>query len=629
MNIGARLSENFQYAWAYLWSGRTLAIVLGIVFALLAIALLIASRTRWGRAKPLTKCVVVSVIAHVWLLIYANGSRVSLPQGDPRGSMHSMAVSLEATLLEPAAPSAALDTEPITDEVASEASLPGELSPWERPLDSSRLPVPDIMAQAPPIAPALSSADLLSSLEPEPLPELPEPAPVNPPTDLPSLPEPASPATASPEPALSESAALANARLEPILPPDASQLPPYVPPVTPPAPLTAPLTAMESAANVAMHTISSKSLPAALPAPPAEYQLRQRADRLELARPFGADQDTEAAVAAALVWLARAQSPDGSWNAKQHGAGTETFALGENRSGTGDRADTGVTGLALLAFLSGGHTHLQGEHRETVLSGKDYLIRSQQPSGDLSGLKQMGHDLSVINARMYCHGIATLALAEAYAMTHDPELLEPLKQAVKYTIEAQDRRGGGWRYRPGDPGDLSQFGWQAMALRSTERSGIRLEPIVKQRMALFLDSCATGQAGGLARYRPREGAPSPTMTAEALACRLLLNHRGTLAAQTEARDYLMANLPGSSEENVYYWYYATLALFQLQDESWQRWNLAMKTELITKQHPAYEPELGGSWEPDRLWGGYGGRVYSTAMSCLCLEVYYRYLPLYR
>ncbi len=39
-------------------------------------------------------------------------------------------------------------------------------------------------------------------------------------------------------------------------------------------------------------------------------------------------------------------------NAKQFGAGTETMALGENRQGTGDRADTGVSGLALLAFLS-------------------------------------------------------------------------------------------------------------------------------------------------------------------------------------------------------------------------------------------------------------------------------------
>ena len=564
--------ENLRYVWAYLWSGRTPAIVLGVLFALLAIGLFIASRTRWGKAKPLTKCVVLSVIAHVWLLVYATGTQVSLPQGDPNGSMNSVAVSLDATRLEPAGPTATLDA-PLTEEAASEAALPAELSPWERPLAADHLTMPDVMRDAPQLTDIMTSADLLGGFEPAPLPE------------LPALPEAADQKLALPGPD-------------------------------------------ESQGSAKLHTVSSKALPSPSTDVPAEYQLRVAADRLELARPFGADQDTEAAVAAALNWLASAQSNDGSWNAKQHGGGTETHALGENRNGTGDRADTGVSGLALLAFLSGGHTHRTGEHQAVVLRGLQYLIGAQMPSGDLSGPKQVGGDASVLNARMYCHGIAMLALAEAYAMTHDVALREPLTLAIGYSLQAQDPRGGGWRYRPGDPGDLSQFGWQAMALRSAERSGIRIDALCKQRMLMFLDSCATGPAGGLARYRPREGAASPTMTAEALACRTLLNHRGTAASQIEARNYLMANLPGSSQANVYYWYYATLALFQMQGESWQRWNLAMKTTLVQSQKPAYDA-LGGSWDPDQLWGGYGGRVYSTAMSCLCLEVYYRYLPLYQ
>jgi hypothetical protein len=37
----------------------------------------------------------------------------------------------------------------------------------------------------------------------------------------------------------------------------------------------------------------------------------------------------------------------------------------------------------------------------------------------------------------------------------------------------------------------------------------------------------------------------------------------------------------------------------------------------------------GSWDPDGYWASnYAGRVYSTTLMCLTLEVYYRYLPMY-
>ena len=41
----------------------------------------------------------------------------------------------------------------------------------------------------------------------------------------------------------------------------------------------------------------------------------------------------------------------------------------------------------------------------------------------------------------------------------------------------------------------------------------------------------------------------------------------------------------------------------------------------------------GSWDPQRptpdIWGMKGGRIVTTALATLTLEVYYRYLPLYR
>ncbi len=612
----SQLGEMLWRAWAYVSTGRTLAIILGIGFAVLAVFLLIASRTRWGQAKPLTKCVVLSVLAHVWLLMYALGSREILPQGDSRSGEKSISVAFDAGPAWEPLPSTAHDA---SESAASEQEPPA----WEAPVPLADLPKPELLESVFRNEAIVAPPDLLPPLEA---------------TPMPALPPPEALADASQAAAVSEDSQSFDSSAE--LPGQPGQDPVDVaqPPATP-GPMDPPQLAAgppPSPVTRPLHPIASERSPILPPESqlpdhptlPREYQLRQAPNRLQLSQAYGADADSEAAVAAGLQWLAAAQSQDGSWNAKKYGGGTETHALGEYRYSTGDRADTGISGLALLAFLSAGHTHLEGEHRRTVQLGLQYLLQAQMPSGDLSGPKQVGSEPSVMNARMYCHSIATLALAEAYAMTHDAFLKDSLLRAAQYSINAQDVRGGGWRYRPRDPGDLSQFGWQAMALASVARSGIQVPVEVQRRMRRFLDACAAGQHGGLARYRPQEGRPSETMTAEAFACRMLLDYPMTLDAQVEATRMLMTHQPGQSEDNVYYWYYATLALFQLQDENWRVWNQALKSRLLASQVPAYDTQAG-SWHPDALWGGYGGRVYSTAMSCLCLEVYYRYLPMYQ
>jgi hypothetical protein len=64
----------------------------------------------------------------------------------------------------------------------------------------------------------------------------------------------------------------------------------------------------------------------------------------------------------------------------------------------------------------------------------------------------------------------------------------------------------------------------------------------------------------------------------------------------------------------------------LQGPVWRHWNEALQAQLLGTQQKT--GPLAGSWDPDPVWGGYGGRIYSTTLSTLCLEVYYRYLPLY-
>ncbi len=121
------------------------------------------------------------------------------------------------------------------------------------------------------------------------------------------------------------------------------------------------------------------------------------------------------------------------------------------------------------------------------------------------------------------------------------------------------------------------------------------------------------------------------MTAEALVCRQLLGSGPRNPAANEAVRFILEELPvsdrqGGARMNFYFWYYATLALYPRQDEAWDRWNAAMQNALVETQVTSGRD--AGSWEPATVWGGYGGRVYTTALATLCLEVYYRYLPTY-
>jgi hypothetical protein len=93
---------------------------------------------------------------------------------------------------------------------------------------------------------------------------------------------------------------------------------------------------------------------------------------------------------------------------------------------------------------------------------------------------------------------------------------------------------------------------------------------------------------------------------------------------------LVSDLPEwkTNKIDFYYWYYATLALFQYDGPDgpmWKKWNEPMKNALVPNQKTAKDGCRNGSWDPDaERWGSEGGRVYAVALNALTLEVYYRY-----
>ena len=163
-----------------------------------------------------------------------------------------------------------------------------------------------------------------------------------------------------------------------------------------------------------------------------------------------------------------------------------------------------------------------------------------------------------------------------------------------------------------------------MALKSAKLAGLDVSPVCEERMRAFLERCTAGGLRGRAAYRPGEY-PSRTMTAEAMLCRLFLYAEPDEAALDEAAQYVSEQLPGESQANLYYWYYATLALQQLGGET--------LGSLERGAPGCTAPSTGVAKERWREAGMpilsgevMGGRVYTTAMAALCLEAYYRYSP---
>ncbi len=287
------------------------------------------------------------------------------------------------------------------------------------------------------------------------------------------------------------------------------------------------------------------------------------------------------------------------------------------------RADAGATALALLPFLAAGQTHkTPGPYQKTIAKGIAWLVKHQRADGDLS----MG-----ASQPMYSHGLDTIVLCEAYGLSRDSAIGYAARKAVRFIERAQCPHTAGWRYRPGDPGDLSVTGWQIMALKSAQMAGLGDETAVLESTRKFLKSCATGRYGGLFCYMPRRE-ETAAMTAVGMLCTQYLGAHRADPALLEGKKFLLENLPDlENARDIYYWYYATQVMHNFLGPEWDTWNRRMRRILIQTQEK-YGCAMG-SWSPTYPvpdpWGAQGGRLYMTSLSALTLEVYYRYLPLFR
>ncbi len=336
----------------------------------------------------------------------------------------------------------------------------------------------------------------------------------------------------------------------------------------------------------------------------------------------GGTKGTERAVGGGLNWLARHQNPDGSWSFDGHSRHCKDSSCtcdGKNAS------SAGATAFALLPYLAAGQTHKsKGPYQKTIADGIEYMGRIAKPDGNLQAGVQS----------MYAQGVATIVLCEAYGMTKDQRLRLPAQKAIEYICRAQHPEIGGWHYYvPGGAltaGDLSVAGWQLMALKSAKMSGLDVPPDVLTKAQKFLKIVSKGTSGGLSCYMAESG-PTPAMTAVGLLSKQFLGTKRTDPGMMEGMQYMMQNLPGKGERNSYYFYYATQVMHNLPGAEWDEWNRATRRYIIETQEK--EGCAAGSWNPELptkdTWADEGGRLLITSVNTLSLEVYYRFLPLYK
>jgi prenyltransferase beta subunit len=303
------------------------------------------------------------------------------------------------------------------------------------------------------------------------------------------------------------------------------------------------------------------------------------------------DEATKKATAKALDWLKTKQNADGSFSDGRY------------------PHNTAITSFALLAFMSQGHLPGQGTFGPEVAKGCRFLLSSSRASD--------GYLVGARGGNMYCHAMATLALAELFGMTNDEEIKPVLEKATNLIVKSQNNEGG-WRYEPQPSGaDISVTIMQVMALRAAKNSGMHVPEQTMKKAIEYINRCYNPNTGAFS-YQPNSR-PGFARTAAGV-CVLQLTGNYDAKQITKAVEYLKVNF--DSKEHFWYGhYYATHGMHQVGGKDWEEWYGKLKDMLLPLQ------TADGNWNTKDREGV--GMVYQTSIAVISLSVPLNYLPIFQ
>ena len=307
---------------------------------------------------------------------------------------------------------------------------------------------------------------------------------------------------------------------------------------------------------------------------------------------------TDVAIKTGLSWLAHNQNGDGSY-------GNGSY-----------RGNIAVTSLAGLAFMASGSSPGRGPYGSQIDKTLAYVMQNTSPSGFIAVFASSTH------GPMYSHGFGTLFLAEAYGMTHRPEIREKLQKAVRLIIDSQNIEGG-WRYQPvRRDADLSVTICQINALRAARNAGLFVPKETVDACIRYVKQ-AQNPDGGF-RYMLQGGATSefPRSAAGIVALQSAgeYDSKEVRDGITYLRQYSQGLTLGRRRNNHYFYgqYYAAQAMWLEGKEAWAEWYPAIRNELLDRQ------SASGFWIDNGVCNEYG-----TAMALIILQIPNDYLPIFQ